>query len=431
MVNLDIVPAISLIAASVSEFNAFPLSPGFDIKKVAAQALALPTHSWEYGTASEALLELYNPHLTVFGATPFPVPALNVSAVVGLDYAAQKVRFGTGYSALFKDDGAAGDPASLGVSAVMLGKVNSTFAWAANQTVTGLLADVPRYSNGAISHRFSVAELWADNVYMVPPFLAYYAADKGDNALLQEAVRQLSLYRQVLQPNATTGPNGLWMHIIGPESQDTGYWATGNAWAAAGISRVLATVIKAPGVTNEVWRQQAITQLTAYIKEIIDAAMVAPLDNGLIRNYVGDVSGGGNGFGEISGTSLLAATVYRMAVMQSTIFTRRYITWADNLRAAIAGRDVNENPHITSTGIATPAVNPLWWKDTNPFTKGSPEGQAFVVMMYAGWRDCIKAGRCTVDGSTEPDAIISKRSVQGRALHSGSLRRQLVHPGSN
>lgn len=271
-------------------------------------------------------------------------------------------------------------------------------------------------------------------MYMVPPFLAYYAADKGDNALLQEAVRQCTLYRQVLQPNATTGPNGLWMHIIGPESQDTGYWATGNAWAAAGMTRVLATVIKAQSVTNEAWRQQAITQLTAFIKEIVDAAIAAPQDLGLIRNYVGDISGDGLGFGEISGSSLLAATVYRMAVMQSTIFTQRYITWADKLRAAIASNDANGNPHITSTGIATPAVNPLWWKDTTPFTKGSPEGQAFVVMMYAGWRDCVKAGRCIAttpgDESTEPDAIISKRNPQRRSLHSGFMRRQLVHPGS-
>ncbi|KAF8954902.1 hypothetical protein BDZ97DRAFT_1862403 [Flammula alnicola] len=378
MVNIDstILPAISLISATIADFNAFPISPNFDIRTVAKVAETIPTHSWEFGTSAEAQLELYNPELSVFGATPFPVPSVPKSQVRALNYAANTVDFGTGYSALAKGDGSAGDPASLGVSAVMLGKTNATFADAAQQTVNGLLQDVPRFWNGAISHRADVPQLWADFMYMVPPFLAYYAADTEDLQLLQDTVRQCELYRQILQSN-TTDLKGVWMHVMGTGYQDTGLWSTGNAWAAAGMTR------------------QAIDNLTQYIKEIVDGAMTAQKDGGLLRNYLDNLDSNGHGFGEISGSSLLASAVYRMAVLQPQVFSQNYVAWADSIRMTITGNGTDGNPHITSTGIATPAVNPMAWQDTTPFTSGSPEGQAFIVLMYAGWRDCVKAGQCS------------------------------------
>ncbi|PPR04273.1 hypothetical protein CVT26_004063 [Gymnopilus dilepis] len=434
-----ILPAIDLISSALITFHAFPYAPGFDARAVSNQAQILPSYSWEFGTAAETLLELYNPGLSVFGSSPFPVPAVNYSTIPALNYAAQKVDWGTGYSALANGDGATGDPASLGVSAVMIGKTNSTFAWAADQTATGLLEDVPRFANGAISHRSDVAELWADFMYMAPPFLAYYAVNQGNTTLLQETVEQCTLYRQVLKANRTDAMNGLWMHIIGPQNQDTGFWSTGNGWAAAGMTRVLATVIKATSMANESWRQQAITLLTGYIKEIIDGAMAAPQDGGLLRNYLDDTSDDGLGFGEISGSSLLASVVYRMAVLQPNIFSPNssssrssgtsYIAWADSLRQTVSGNDGNGNPHINANGIVTPAVNPLWWKDTNPDTSGSPEGQNFVVLMYTAWRDCVKAGVCsspnaTATGSSRSRAI-KKRSTRALKRHNG-LRRALT-----
>ncbi len=82
-----------------------------------------------------------------------------------------------------------------------------------------LLDDVPRWANGAISHRESVAELWADFVYMAPPALAYWAVQAADPALLAEAARQCLLYRDVLGADVDADAAGLWHHIIGPQSQ--------------------------------------------------------------------------------------------------------------------------------------------------------------------------------------------------------------------
>ncbi|KAJ7162598.1 hypothetical protein C8R43DRAFT_1086475 [Mycena crocata] len=372
----------SLLALCNTTANPFPFSPGFDIALVASVAKELPTHSWEFGTTSQALLELYDPHLSVFGSTPFPVQTIHVECVESLEYAASKIVIGTGPNGLSDGDGAVGDPASLGVSAVLLGKTNTTYDDAVTEEIDYITHSAPRWSNGAISHRTDVAELWADFIYMAPPFLAYAAADRRDLDLLRESYVQCGLYREILQED-----DGVWEHIIGPQHQDTGLWSTGNAWAAAGMARVLATLMKALVPPSVNWRIDAIADLTRWIQEILDSAMGFSKDDGLLRNYLNDRAGDGHGFGEISGSSMLAAVAYRMVVLRPFEFGPKYISWADGIRMTMA-------LHISSSGIVTPAVNPLDWSDITPFTTGSPEGNNFVVLMYAAWRDCVLVSRC-------------------------------------
>ena len=147
-------------AASLPRSQAFPFDPGFDIERVAAVAEALPSHSWEYGTACEALLELYDPSYSVFGDRPFPVPTLSAGDSVSLDYASTKFQIGNGSNTLIDGAGAVGDPASLGVSAYMLGLTNATLAAAAEAELDYVLTGAPRFWNGAISQRFNYPELW-------------------------------------------------------------------------------------------------------------------------------------------------------------------------------------------------------------------------------------------------------------------------------
>ena len=174
------------------------------------------------------------------------------------------------------------------------------------------------------------------------------------------------------------------MHIIGPQDQDTGLWSTGNGWAAAGMTRVLATFLKSPFAQqlNGTAQADAVKGLTGYIKEILDGAMSSPMSFGLLRNYLNDTSGDGQGFPEISGSTLLASVAYRMAVLRPDVFASSpssnssnttssnfnstsfnsnstYIFWADNIRAVLGAYDASGKPHITKTGIATPAVLPL------------------------------------------------------------------------
>jgi len=414
---------VSCAAIPVNNYDsaAIPYDPGFDIRAVIRTAVTLPIHSWEFGTASEALLELYDAKYSVYGSKPFPVPTINLEDSKSLTYAKQKIVIGAGQNALSDGDGAVGDPASLGVSAVLLGKTLPEYAKAAKVQAEYVYGSAPRYWNGAISHRADHPELWwvfcmwysiwysyrfsrADFIYMAPPFLAYYGVATDNATTLKEAVDQCLLYRQILHTNTTanaqppeTHPpmaSGLWQHIIGPSWGDHGLWSTGNAWAAAGMTRVLATLLKAPTHLCGSWKQEAVERLTKTIQEILDAVIRNPKDtNGLVRNYIDDSSW----FGEVSGSSLFASVAYRIGTMSPMLTLNgcilkpddvvKYIAFAEGVR-----KTLGNGQHISSNGTVTPAINPLNWGDRQPFTQGSPEGNNFVVLLYAAWRDCIRAG---------------------------------------
>lgn len=255
----------------------------------------------------------------------------------------------------------------------MIGKSDGQYFDAATRQKDHLINDVPRWSNGAISHRENVAELWADFTYMAPPFLAYYAVASNDVSLLKEAANQCKLYSEVLGTQ-----DGPWQHIVGPESADPGLWSTGNAWAVGGMSRVLATMQKS-GFNDQTKDEQG--TLTELIKKIIDGAIKLDAENsddsGLLRNYLNDASW----FGEISGTSLIAATALRMAKLDPNTFGKQYTDWAVKKMDAVDSK-INE-----SDGVVAPAVDPLDWHSRTPFTSGSPEGQAFVVLLHAAYED--------------------------------------------
>lgn len=251
------------------------------------QATRLATHSWEYGTLSQALLEWHTPELSVYGSDPFPdgkIPSVSVDDTPSLSYAIDHIS--TDGDTLVDGDGSAGDPASLGVSAVLIGQTNQAYLDAAGRQVAHLVNDVPRWDNGAISHRESAAELWADSVYMVPPTLAYHAVASQNADLMREAIEQCQLYRDVLGVQDGGDGAGLFKHILGPESQDDGLWSTGNAWAAGGMARVYATASKSP-YADELADERA--GLAQTIKAILDAAIAiddSEPDEPLLRNYL-------------------------------------------------------------------------------------------------------------------------------------------------
>lgn len=100
---------------------------------------------------------------------------------------------------------------------------------------------------------------------MVPPFIAYYGALQNDKSLLIEAYNQCRLYRDALQAGNTPG-NPLLKHIVLGSFQDNTHWATGNAWAAAGMMRVLST-FNHSSLGSELRTQQA--NLADWIDEIL------------------------------------------------------------------------------------------------------------------------------------------------------------------
>lgn len=215
---------------------------------------------------------------------------------------------------------------------------------------------------------------------MAPPFFAYYGVFTDELELVKEAVRQCELYRDAL--GTAQGP---WRHIVnmkGPEpdlKSDPGLWSTSNAWAAAGMARVLATL------RNSEFRRQTESEqklLVHMIQEIVDGAIALDTDaSGLLRNYLDEQTWSG----EVAGTGLFAAVVFRMAVLEPQTFGSKYPGWACQ-KLEIVGRCID-----VESGIAAPVVNSLKEGQAAPLDGINPEGQAFIVLLYAAWRDWTSA----------------------------------------
>ncbi|KAL9633102.1 MAG: hypothetical protein Q9164_004899 [Protoblastenia rupestris] len=350
----------------------------FNVTMIMERACRLASHSWEYGTAAEALIELHNPELSVFSQHPFPggkLPLVDVEKTPGLKYAKALIR--TGQQTLIDGDGSAGDPASLGVVCLLIGQTHKEYAIAAESQARFILEKTPRFKNGAISHRENVAELWADFTYMVPPFLSYLAIATNNESLMRQSQLQCHLYEEILRARAPSKePSHLWRHIVGPEAQDLGLWSTGNGWAVAGICRTLATMKKCE---EGKYLHSEKERLQHSIMDILDGAMLAPRAGypALLCNYLDDDTW----FGEIAGTALLGAVAYRMVVLAPLKFGERYAIFAESCWEAI-------KPCINPTsGAVVPTSNELDWKSREPSLNGSSEGQSFTVMLFAARRD--------------------------------------------
>lgn len=409
------------------------LLPPSLLQKISFQAERLARYSWEYGTVFHAFLQLYDPELSIFNNSQ------HLQAKLGFNYqndnntsiprdvrALKYIRPFINTSEetceeLFYDpDGAAGDPPSLGIAACMIG--GEEYMKAVDRQLNFLLTKVPRWSEsehmrdtgqgrgGAISHRKNVAELWADSVFMVPPFLAYAGAMKGDITLAKEAVNQIKAYREVLlrRSDAVRTGNGEresegsskgWMHIVGPENEDLEFWSTGCGWVALGIAFVAAILRKWPVNSAPSVPADFVSILIRYGEEIIDgiisidkAINALPKhdtetwnqkDEALLRNYIDDPSW----FPEVAGTASIVAAVYRMAFLISlhldcNLSLHRYREWAEEKYRAISLNCIDQQ-----TGLVTPVVNALNHRDRTPLASGTAEAQCFVLMMEAARRD--------------------------------------------
>ena len=68
--------------------------------------------------------------------------------------------------------------------------------------------NIPRATNGGVSHREEVIELWDDTVYMVGEFLMQMYKLTGNKEFLLEAISQLKKHAEKLEGPET----GLWYH---------------------------------------------------------------------------------------------------------------------------------------------------------------------------------------------------------------------------
>ncbi|KAI0832503.1 Six-hairpin glycosidase [Trametes gibbosa] len=357
------------------------------IAKVKSNLLQIATHSWEIGTAMEALTELEWPSLSVFGGSlPPPVKLSTGTGTDVINWATQIVRAKPDPNALplIDGDGAVGDPASIGVAVELTNwtrtdRGDHEFSTAAGHQLRYLLDVAPRTSDGAISHRSEQVQLWADFVYMAPPFIAYFGALEGGNgglSLLKIAYQQCKLYRQYLRDSS-----GLWKHIVLGSWQDNHHWGTGNAWAAAGMLRVLET-IRHSNLASKMKNEQA--DLKSWINEVVSASWQHQHSNGTLFNYIDE----SDSFADSSSTALLASVTYRMAALTG-----------DTSQLSAADKAYNLiKSSVDSGGWLRNTVDPLTFNTASAPSGHSPEGQAFVLLLQSAYRDYHASGfnRATV-----------------------------------
>jgi rhamnogalacturonyl hydrolase YesR len=229
-----------------------------------------------------------------------------------------------------------------------------------------------------MSHREASTSAWADFIYMVPPFLAYYGVITNNENIVWEAIHQCELYGDLLGTS-----DGLWKHTVtvgehvtGERTKDDpGFWSTSNGWAAMGMTRVVATIRRSQ--FNERFEDEQ-EMLIEMIEGIVRGACRREKDEfGLLRKYLDDETS----FGEVAGTSLLAAAVFRMALIEPRVFYEQFTRWA------VIKMNAVEDCINRRTGVVAPVVNPLDESQRTPLDGVSPEAQAFVILLQAAWRD--------------------------------------------
>lgn len=254
---------------------------------------------------------------------------------------------------------------------------------------------------------------------MTPPFIAYYGAlyqPYVNSWILYQSYDQIRLYRNYLFDPAV----GLWRHVVLGSWQDYGHWSTGNGWAAAGIIRVLATINQttlgyqpqfisaqrdlqnwATEIVNNIWVYQ-VRSFSAAIATLTDDA--SQQSSGALLNYADDAAT----FPDSSSTALLAYVTYRLATISSWLRGPNSQSTTDptitdtqpafdystlpaliqlngaSLQAAHKARDYIRNNVNTTDGWLGGVVDPYTFGSQGT---QSPEGQSFLLLMEAAWRD--------------------------------------------
>ncbi|KAF7304894.1 hypothetical protein MKEN_01203700 [Mycena kentingensis (nom. inval.)] len=413
-----------------------------DLNTVAARLAQAAQQSWELGARAQAILSLNATDYSVYTASPYPppqnVPSNITSAIAPVFSIARNVVSALGLRTngssnatsleLVAGDGAAGDPPSIGVAVLLANWTGRNsddgldYAKAAENQLDFLLNETPHTSDGAISHRVAQVQLWSDNVYMVPPFLALYGVHTSNKSLMGEAYNQVKLYRQYLRDDDA---DGLWKHIVLSTNADDGgvdegHWSTGNGWAAAGMLRVLATM-KHSSFSDDFKNEQ--NDLASWVKEIHSAVFNNIDDTNIFTNYADKSIKSSGSFYDAASTALIAATVYRFALLRDdhthlpnaekcrkALFATKGAVSASTTASAPASSGtasaarLGDLEHFTSDGWLTPVVDP---HQVGVEGKESAEGNAFVLELQAAYREWVAAGSPGINAASRAAATSS------------------------
>ena len=309
------------------------------VEQVKRAMLAMQRASWEQGVASQALLELGEAELVVLMAK---------DAVVRQD--------GEGRLGMLYTGDAVTDPGSNGEAVLWSGRRTGdpAFQRAADRMLAYFLHKAPRTAEGTLHHINTAPQVWADSMYMAPPFLAVMGHPV-------EALKQVEGVRRLLWDPG----KGLFSHMWDDgkgEFRRRAFWGVGSGWCAAGMTRVLRAL------PPEMGEERA--KLAAYVKAVLDGCLAHQRPDALFHDVVDDPST----FVETNLAQMLTYSIFRG--LRGGWLPPSYRAQADRMRKAVHAKvdrlglvqGVCGSPDFGHAGTAV-------------------EGQAFFLLMEAARRD--------------------------------------------
>ncbi|MBR6325301.1 MAG: glycoside hydrolase family 88 protein [Lachnospiraceae bacterium] len=294
--------------------------------------LAVQRYPWEQGVCMQAVYELGD-----------------VKTAVAMAHDAVLRQTADGRLAVITDNIAVTDPAANGEVVLRAGEITGDpfYTEGAERMLDYLLRLAPRTSGpaqagcgdeaadteGILCHNeisfhegYSPMQIWADSIYMAPPFLAVMGA-------WEEAVRQIRGMRAFLLDEES----GLLRHIYdagtGRFVRDK-LWATGNGWALLGMARVIDVLrgitpmrkgvenSSAPDTSKEANRAAAAEEMTGWFYALLDHMLEWQLPDGRFHDILDDPAS------FVDGTSamMLACAVFR--AVRAGWLPERYLPYA-------------------------------------------------------------------------------------------------------
>lgn len=208
---------------------------------------------------------------------------------------------------------------------------------------------------------------------------------------MKEGYNQLSYYRDILYD---WDANLLKHILLGNGGQDEKHWGTGNGWFVNGALRVVRIIQLSNFAANLQSEQNDLIQWSADVShskkltyeqladigclQILNSVWNNQQSSGAILNYI-DSPRSSSSFPDASSTALLAASTFRLAALTFGSSSAPSV----NVAAASAARAWVIS-QVGDDGWLGSVVNPYNWHEEG---SKSPEGQSFVLMLEAAYRD--------------------------------------------
>lgn len=314
-----------------------------DIEKINRVKTALMTiqrFQWEQGVTAQALIELGGFR----------------DEVIMLVKAAMERSKEDGRLGAMENNIAITDPACLGEPILYAIKEtgDEKIQESLDKLLNYMLHTAPRNDEGIYYHLNIFNQFWVDAYYMAPPFLAL-------TGHYDEAIKQIEGFRKYLW----SSENKLFSHKWDDDAKKFErevYWATGNGWAAAGMTRVIKALPESMSEDRD--------RLIGYVKEVIDGFVAYQREDGMFHDELDNPES----FLEGTGGMMISYSIYRG--IAAGWLDSSYVVYADKLKEAMNDRvdefgflhDVGGMPHFVSPGF-------------------SSEAQAFFLLMEAAARD--------------------------------------------